>query len=708
MSINPVFTREPVQIPRNHLPRAELDPDTAYQVVHDQLMLDGNARLNLATFVTTWMEPQATQLMTECFDKNMIDKDEYPRTADLELRCVRMLAELWHAPSAADATGCSTTGSSEACMLAGLALKRRWQHARKAAGKPVDRPNIVMGVNVQICWDKFANYWDVEPRLIPMSGDRFHLCAAEAAAHCDENTIGVVAVLGSTFDGSYEPVAEICAALDHLQTSTGLNVPVHVDGASGAMIAPFSDPELVWDFALPRVASINTSGHKYGLVYPGVGWVLWRDAAALPEDLVFRVNYLGGNMPTFALNFSRPGAQVIAQYYNFLRLGFDGYRRVQQTCREVATTLAEKIGELGPFRLLTRGDELPVFAFTLAEHISGYSVFDVSAALREHGWLVPAYTFPEHRTDLAVLRIVVRNGFTHDLADLLLADLLAELPRLERQSSPQRGTGSSSFAHGASPMAKQLVSPATPLNMTSTSSGYSRNSRNSHSVLAILFDIDGTLITTGGASGVAWHRAFTDLYGVSANVDEFTSAGMTDPEVARLTFTAVIGHDPDPRELAQLLAKRLEHLPAAVAESTGYRVLPGVTELLPSLVQRGYLLGLTTGLVESAAHIKLVRGDLNTYFHFGGYGSDSPDRTELTRRGIGRAGTVLGTPVDPRHVWVVGDTPLDIAAAHGAGAVAIGVASGGYTAEALRDAGADHVLRALTDELPLPRDDSPC
>ncbi|MGB8229783.1 MAG: glutamate decarboxylase, partial [Pseudonocardiaceae bacterium] len=349
------------------------------------------------------------------------------------------------------ATGCSTTGSSEACMLAGLALKRRWQHARKAAGQPVDRPNIVMGVNVQICWDKFANYWDVEPRLIPMDGDRFHLSAAEVVAHCDENTIGVIAVLGSTFDGSYEPVAEICAALDHLQASTGCDIPVHVDGASGAMIAPFCDPELVWDFTLPRVASINTSGHKYGLVYPGVGWILWRDAAALPADLIFHVNYLGGNMPTFALNFSRPGAQVIAQYYNFLRLGFQGYQRVQHTCREVATTLADKISKVGPFRLLTRGDELPVFAFTLHQHVSGYSVFDVSAALREHGWLVPAYTFPAHRTDLAVLRIVVRNGFTHDLAELLLTDLQTELPRLNRQSSPQRGTESSSFSHGAKP-----------------------------------------------------------------------------------------------------------------------------------------------------------------------------------------------------------------------------------------------------------------
>jgi glutamate decarboxylase len=449
LSVNPVFTREPVKVPRHEFPATGVDPDIAYQIVHDELMLDGNARLNLATFVTTWMEPQATRLMTESFDKNMIDKDEYPRTADLEMRCVRMLARLWHATDVDDAIGCSTTGSSEACMLAGLALKRRWQRARSAAGKPTDRPNIVMGVNVQICWEKVANDWDVESRLVPMEGDRFHLSPQEAVVRCDENTIGVVTILGSTFDGSYEPVAEICSALDELHERTGLDIPVHVDGASGAMIAPFCDPDLQWDFQLPRVASINTSGHKYGLVYPGVGWVVWRDSAVLPEDLVFRVNYLGGNMPTFALTFSRPGSQVVAQYYNFIRLGWEGYQRVQQYCREVATSLAARIAKLGPFRLLTDGSELPVFTFTLREEITAYSVFDVSAALRESGWLVPAYTFPENRRDLTVLRIVVRNGFTHDLADLLMDDLQRALPRLQRQSLPVHDADSSSFAHGA-------------------------------------------------------------------------------------------------------------------------------------------------------------------------------------------------------------------------------------------------------------------
>ena len=267
-------------------------------------------------------------------------------------------------------------------MLGGLALKRRWQQARRAAGKPTDKPNIVMGINVQVCWEKFANYWDVEMRLVPMDGDRFHLSAAEAVALCDENTIGVVAILGSTFDGSYEPVAEICALLDDLQERSGLDIAVHVDGASGAFVAPFLDRDLEWDFRLPRVASINASGHKYGLVYPGVGWIVWRDADALPADLIFWVNYLGDNMPTFALNFSRPGAQVVAQYYNFLRLGFDGYAKVQGYARDVATRLADEIGALGPFRLLTRGDELPVFAFTLNDDVTDYTVFDVSNAHR--------------------------------------------------------------------------------------------------------------------------------------------------------------------------------------------------------------------------------------------------------------------------------------------------------------------------------------
>ena len=420
------------ELPRFRMPEGTLLPDTAYQLVHDELMLDGNARLNLATFVTTWMEPQAERLIAECSSKNMIDKDEYPQTAELERRCVNMLASLWNATATGDATGCSTTGSSEACMLGGLALKWRWRQRRHAAGQPADRPNLVMGANVQVCWEKFCRYWDVEARLVPVGDGATHLTAAKAVEHCDENTIGVVAVLGSTFDGAYEPVAEIAAALDDFQKRTGHDVPMHVDGASGGLIAPFLDPDLSWDFRVERVQSINVSGHKFGLVYPGVGWVVWRDGSALPDDLVFKVDYLGGEMPTFALNFSRPGAQVAAQYYNFVRLGFEGYREVQATCRDTATWLADQLAGMGPFELLSRGDAIPAFAFQITGD-QPFTVYDVSEALRTHGWIVPAYPMPEGMEDVSVLRVVVRNGFGRDLAGLFLHDIESVVHRLQRR-----------------------------------------------------------------------------------------------------------------------------------------------------------------------------------------------------------------------------------------------------------------------------------
>jgi glutamate decarboxylase len=439
LAIRPEFTRpgETDEVPRLRIPDGQLLPDTAYQLVRDELLLDGNPRLNLATFVTTWMEPQARVLIAECLDRNLIDKDEYPQSAELERRCVNMLASLWGAEEqGGSATGCSTTGSSEACMLGGMALKWRWRKRREAAGAPADRPNLVMGANVQVCWEKFCRYWEVEPRRIPVSAQTPYLTPDGAAAHCDENTIGVVAILGSTFEGSYEPVAEICAALDRLQASDGHDVPVHVDGASGGFIAPFLDPDLVWDFRLPRVQSINASGHKYGLVYPGVGWVVWRSAEALPDELVFSVDYLGGQMPTFALNFSRPGAQVAAQYYSLIRLGREGYRRVQQVSRDTARRLSAEIGGLGPYELLSHGDQLPVFAFRLADpEGAGYSVYDVSELLRGRGWIVPAYRMPESISDMAVLRVCVRNGFSRELARLFFEHLREVTARLERHGS---------------------------------------------------------------------------------------------------------------------------------------------------------------------------------------------------------------------------------------------------------------------------------
>jgi glutamate decarboxylase len=424
------------ELPRHELPNHGINRETAYDLILSELLLDGHARLNLATFVTTWMPPIAARLMSETADKNMIDKDEYPQTARIETRCVRIISELWHAPVQEQATGCSTAGSSEAVMLGGMALKWRWRKKRQAAEQPTDRPNLVMGTNVQVCWEKFCRYWDVEPRMVPMEGERYHLGAEEAAAYCDENTIGVAAILGSTFDGSYEPIKEISEALDRLADERGIDVPIHVDAASGGFVAPFIQPELEWDFRVPRVASINASGHKYGLVYPGVGWAVWRNEEALPQELVFNVNYLGGNMPTFTLNFSRPGSEVIAQYFMLTTLGRRGYRRVMQTAQDVAKHIASGIEELSPYELITDGSDLPVFAFTLKPSVENYTVFDVSERLRQRGWLVPAYTFPPNREDLAVLRIVIRAGMSHDMADLLLEDVRQQTEYLESLEYP--------------------------------------------------------------------------------------------------------------------------------------------------------------------------------------------------------------------------------------------------------------------------------
>ena len=422
----------------------------AYELLRAELALDGQSRLNLATFVTTWMPDLGARLMAETADKNMIDKDEYPQTAEIEAKCVNILADLWGSPEADHATGCSTTGSSEAAMLAGMALKWRWRKKREAQGLPADRPNLVMGANVQVCWEKFCRYWEVEPRMVELEGDTYHLTADRAVAHCDENTIGVVAILGSTFDGSYEPVAEIAQALDRLDETQGLDIPLHVDAASGGFVAPFLDPDLVWDFRIARVQSINASGHKYGMVYPGVGWAVWRDRAALPQELVFDVNYLGGNMPTFSLNFSRPGSEVIAQYFMFLALGRSGYEAALTEMRRIATWLAAQIAEIGPYRLVSDGSQLPVFAFALDPSVTNYTVFDVSDRLRERGWLVPAYTFPADRADLSALRIVIRAGMHQEMAGQLLEDLRAKTELLQALDAPLPGPIASTaraFAH---------------------------------------------------------------------------------------------------------------------------------------------------------------------------------------------------------------------------------------------------------------------
>jgi len=420
-------------VPKYELPEQGMPSQAAYQLIHDELNLDGNPALNLASFVTTWMEPEAERLMTETLGKNYIDQDEYPQTTEIQNRCVNMIARLFHAPDDEPAVGTGTVGSSEAIHLAGLALKWNWRKRRQAAGQPADRPNIVMGHNVQVCWEKYARYFEVEPRYVPLSETRYVLGVSEAIDRVDENTIAVVGILGSTYTGEYEPIAELNDALEQLNKAQGWQVPIHVDAASGGFVAPFISPKLRWDFRLPLVRSINVSGHKYGLVHPGVGWVVWRDRAELPEELIFHVNYLGGDQPTFNLNFSRGANQILAQYYNLLSLGREGYTRIMSALRENAHYLTEQLEASGRFRMLSRRDHLPVVAFALRQP-EGFTVFDISRRLRERGWIVPAYTMAPNAQDIAVLRVVVRESFSRDMADMFLADLRRTLDDLDRNT----------------------------------------------------------------------------------------------------------------------------------------------------------------------------------------------------------------------------------------------------------------------------------
>ncbi len=439
-------------LPKSQFPVAGRAPRAAYAAIRDELLLDGNARQNLATFCQTWEEPELHQLMDDCIDKNMVDKDEYPQTAEIEARCVRMLADLWNAPDPQNGVGTSTTGSSEAAMLGGLAMKRRWEARQRAAGKPTDKPNLITGP-VQICWHKFTRYWDIEHREIPMEDGRLLMTPDEVLSRCDENTIGVVPTLGVTFTGQYEPIQAVSDALDTVQAGTGLDIPIHVDGASGAFLAPFCAPHLPWDFKLPRVRSINASGHKFGLAPLGVGWVLWRSPEDLPEEMVFYVNYLGGNMRDIALNFSRPGGQVVSQYYNFLRLGHSGYAQVHGACYETAQYLATEIAGLGPFHIVYDGapeDGIPCVCWTLAPGANpGFSLFDLADRLRARGWQVPAYTLPKNRETVAIQRILVRNGVSRDLADLLLGDMRDALTHLEKHpaQAPLDADAGSGFHH---------------------------------------------------------------------------------------------------------------------------------------------------------------------------------------------------------------------------------------------------------------------
>ncbi len=422
-------------IPKYDLPEGVNDASTVAGMILDELLLDGNAKQNLATFCQTYADEQVHAIMDACLNKNMIDKDEYPQTAEIENRCVHILARLWNSPEGAETMGCSTTGSSEACMLGGLALKWRWRERMKAAGKPADKPNLVTGP-VQVCWEKFARYFDVELRQIPMEHGRLLMTPETMLERVDENTIGVVPTFGVTFTLQYEDVKALSDALDGLQAKTGIDIPIHVDAASGGFVAPFLQPHIEWDFRLPRVKSINSSGHKFGLSPLGVGWIVWRTKEDLPEELIFRVNYLGGDMPTFALNFSRPGGQIIAQYYNLLRNGFDGYRRIQQACLDHGIFIAGQIADMGLFDLLYDGKSaLPGAAWMLKQGVDpGFDLYELSDRLRSRGWQIASYSMPADCQDMVIQRVVIRHGFSRDMAQLLVDDIQRCVDALRRDS----------------------------------------------------------------------------------------------------------------------------------------------------------------------------------------------------------------------------------------------------------------------------------
>lgn len=425
------------------IPEEEANPKAVFQLIKDELMLDGNSRQNLATFCQTFSEEEIHKLMDICLDKNMIDKDEYPQTAEIENRCVNIIASLWNA-SEKDAIGTSTTGSSEACMLGGMAMKWRWKAARKAEGKSYEKPNLVCGP-VQVCWHKFARYWDVELREVPMTedrkGEKNYVSRKEDIINlCDENTIGVVQTLGTTFTGQYENILEIAEALDKLEKTKGLDIPIHVDAASGGFLAPFCGEDIVWDFRIARVKSISASGHKFGLAPLGCGWIIWGNKKDLPEELIFKVNYLGGNMPTFAINFSRPGGQIVCQYYNLLRLGREGFKKVQMDCYEVGQYFAKKIKKLGIFDIIFDSNPkkgIPAVTWKLKEKASyeeekiEFDLYQLSAVLKERGWLIPAYTLPKNCQKTIVQRVIIRHGLSYDLMELLYKDIKEGIKKLQ-------------------------------------------------------------------------------------------------------------------------------------------------------------------------------------------------------------------------------------------------------------------------------------
>jgi glutamate decarboxylase len=423
-------------IPKYRVPAHGISADAAYQLVHDELNLDGNPSLNLASFVTTWMEPQADRLAQETLAKNLIDQDEYPQTEVVHQRVVSMIGRLFNAPAHGTPTGTATIGSSEAIMLAMLAHKRSWQRRREAAGLPTDRPNLVMGADVHTCWEKFARYFEVEARVVPMEEGRYTIDAEQVEPLLDERTIAVAGLLGTTFTGQMDDLESINELLARIEAERELHIPLHVDAASGGFIIPFSQPDLRWDFRLSQVRSINVSNHKFGLVYPGMGTVVFRDSSDLPQELVFHINYLGGDMPNYSLNFSRPSSSVVLQYFNFLRLGHEGYTEIVSNVLSNAQALATRLRDIEGSELINDGSTFPIVVLRATDP-QATDLTELSHRLREHGWIVPAYTLPANAQNVSVLRMVVKENFSRDMVDLLAHDLRDALQALGKQTAAQ-------------------------------------------------------------------------------------------------------------------------------------------------------------------------------------------------------------------------------------------------------------------------------
>ncbi|HJI18428.1 glutamate decarboxylase [Alistipes sp.] len=424
--------------PAQFIPKGKTRPEIAYQLVKDETYPQTQPRLNLATFVTTYMDEYATRLMNEAIDVNYIDETEYPRVAVMCGRCINIIANMWNTPEQNEwKAGALGIGSSEACMLGGVAAWLRWRKRRQAEGKPFDKPNLVMSTTFQVVWEKFCQLWQIEMRTVPVTLEHTTLDPEEALAACDENTICIVPIAGVTWTGLNDDIEALDKALDAYNQKTGYEIPIHVDAASGGFILPFLNPDEKWDFRLKWVLSISTSGHKYGLVYPGLGWVVWKDKKYLPDEMAFSVNYLGANITQVGLNFSRPAAQILGQYYNFIRLGYEGYREVQQNSMDVATYCHDEIGKMNCFR--NYADKLvnPLFIWYMDEEYdkqSKWTLYDLQATLQQSGWMVPAYTLPKNLEDVIVMRIVVRQGMSRDMADMLLGDIrnaVAEFEKLE-------------------------------------------------------------------------------------------------------------------------------------------------------------------------------------------------------------------------------------------------------------------------------------